>query len=90
MVAPSSSSYGAARQAEQETRATAEARMRSTFHSSDDRSRRSGPAPQSIPFASRVRCLVAVAARRRRTALGPGFWPQGQPHTGPYSYLLGF
>jgi hypothetical protein len=29
-----------------------------------------GPAPQSIPFASRVRCLVALGACRRRTALG--------------------
>ena len=30
-----------------------------------------GPAPQSIPFASRVRYLVALGACRRRTALGP-------------------
>jgi EAL domain-containing protein (putative c-di-GMP-specific phosphodiesterase class I) len=30
-----------------------------------------GPAPQSIPFASRVRCLVAPGTCRRRTALGP-------------------
>jgi hypothetical protein len=45
-----------------------------------------GPAPQSIPFASRVRCLVALGAGRRRTALGPGPWPQGQPRTPPYSH----
>src|SRR5829696_3847125 len=32
---------------------------------------KTGPAPQSIPFASRVRCLVALSACRRRTALGP-------------------
>jgi hypothetical protein len=30
-----------------------------------------GPAPQSIPFASRVRCLVALGACRRTTALRP-------------------
>ena len=30
-----------------------------------------GPAPQSIPFASRVRRLVALGAYRRRTALRP-------------------
>src|SRR5215217_9235869 len=44
-----------------------------------------GPAPQSIPFASRVRCLVALGAGRRRTALGPESWPQGQPRPPPYS-----
>src|SRR3954466_89819 len=42
-----------------------------------------GPAPQSIPFASRVRCLVALSAGRRRTALGPESWPQGQPRLHP-------
>src|SRR5688572_20333626 len=42
-----------------------------------------GPAPQSIPFASRVRCLVALGAGRRRTALGPESWPQGQPRLHP-------
>ena len=36
-----------------------------------------GPAPQSIPFASRVRCLVAPGACRRRTALGPGLLAAG-------------
>lgn len=35
------------------------------------------PAPQSIPFASRVRCLVALGACRRRTALGPGLLAAG-------------
>ncbi len=44
-----------------------------------------GPAPQSIPFASRVRCLVALSACRRRTALGPECSPQGQPRLSPYS-----
>jgi hypothetical protein len=38
---------------------------------------RTGPAPQSIPFASRVRCLVALGACRRRTALGPGLLAAG-------------
>ena len=36
-----------------------------------------GPAPRSIPFASRVRCLVALGACRRRTALGPGLLAAG-------------
>src|SRR5687767_12758216 len=36
-----------------------------------------GPAPQSIPFASRVRCLVALGAGRRGTALGPGLLAVG-------------
>src|SRR5919109_3930935 len=35
------------------------------------------PAPQSIPFASRVRYLVALGACRRRTALGPGLLAAG-------------
>jgi hypothetical protein len=36
-----------------------------------------GPAPQSIPFASRVRCLVALGACRRGTALRPGLLAAG-------------
>jgi hypothetical protein len=36
-----------------------------------------GPAPQSIPFASRVRCLVALGACRRGAALGPGLLAAG-------------
>jgi hypothetical protein len=36
-----------------------------------------GPAPQSIPFASRVCCLVALGARRRTTALRPGLLAAG-------------
>jgi hypothetical protein len=39
---------------------------------------RTGPAPRSIPFASRVRCLVALGACRRRTALGPGLLAAGR------------
>jgi hypothetical protein len=38
---------------------------------------RTGPAPRSIPFASRVRCLAALGACRRRTALGPGLLAAG-------------
>jgi hypothetical protein len=40
-------------------------------------------APQSIPFASRVRCLVALGACRRRTALGPGLLAAGPASTEP-------
>jgi hypothetical protein len=36
-----------------------------------------GPAPQSIPFASRVRCLVALRAYRRKTALRLGVLAAG-------------
>jgi hypothetical protein len=42
-----------------------------------ERKPETGPAPQSIPFASRVRCLVALGAYRRRTALGPGLLAAG-------------
>jgi hypothetical protein len=35
------------------------------------------PAPQSIPFASIVRCLVALVARRRSTAHRPGLLATG-------------
>jgi hypothetical protein len=35
-------------------------------------------APQSVPIASIVRCLVALVARRRTTASSAGTWPQGQ------------
>src|SRR5215213_10400285 len=55
----------------------------SLLHDRVERARRSttasrtGPAPQSIPFASRVRCLVALGACRRRTALGPGLLAAG-------------
>jgi hypothetical protein len=35
------------------------------------------PAPQSIPFALRVRCLVAPGACRRSTALRPGLLAAG-------------
>ena len=41
------------------------------------RASRTGPAPRSIPFASRVRCLVALGACWRRTALGPGLLAAG-------------
>jgi hypothetical protein len=40
-------------------------------------------APQSIPFASRVRCLVALGACRRRTALGPELLAAGPATTDP-------
>jgi hypothetical protein len=40
-----------------------------------------GPAPQSIPFASRVRYLGALGARRRRTALGPRLLAAGPAST---------
>jgi hypothetical protein len=36
-----------------------------------------GPAPRSILYAARVRCLVALNAYRRRTALGPGMLAAG-------------
>src|SRR5215218_2370813 len=55
----------------------------SLLHDRVERARRStttsrpGPAPRSIPFASRVRCLVALGACRRRTALGPGLLAAG-------------
>jgi hypothetical protein len=39
--------------------------------------RETGPAPRSIPFASRVHCLVALGACWRRTALGPGLLAAG-------------
>ena len=41
--------------------------------------------PRSRSRASRVRCLVARSACRRRTALGRDCWPQGQPQTSLYS-----
>src|SRR4051812_40928632 len=44
-----------------------------------------GPAPQSIPFASRVRCLVALARIGVEPLSGRDCWPQGQPRTPPYS-----
>ena len=47
-----------------------------------------GPAPQSIPFASRVRCLVALGACRRRTALGPGLLAAG-PASNPTLLSIG-
>jgi hypothetical protein len=43
------------------------------------------PAPQSIPFASRVRCLAAQSACRRRTALGPRLLAAGPASTPSYS-----
>src|SRR5215218_10384690 len=55
----------------------------SLLHDRVERARRSttasrtGPAPRSIPFASRVRCLVALGACWRRTALGPGLLAAG-------------
>ncbi len=40
-------------------------------------------APQSIPFASRVRCLGALGAGWRSTALGPGLLAAGPASTDP-------
>ena len=40
-------------------------------------------APQSIPFASRVRCLVALGACRRGTALGRGLLAAGPASADP-------
>ena len=40
-------------------------------------------APRSTPFASRVRCLGALGAGWRSTALGPGFLAAGPASTDP-------